>query len=65
MKTSEAIILAILLFGILLLSIGSILYTRNIMLAYSIDWTLQVAVFGIYIIILALVLAKLLQKVME
>ena len=65
MKTSEAIVLAILIFGLTLFSIGSILYMRKLMDMYSVDVYLQLTVFGVYIILLALVLAKLFQKVME
>lgn len=59
------IVLTIILFGLLLFSIGSILYIRRLMLTYAVDWTLQLAVFGAYIIILALILAKLFQRVVE
>ena len=65
MKTSEAIVLAILIFGLTLFSIGSILYMRKLMAMYSVDLYLELTVFGVYIILLALVLAKLFQKVME
>jgi len=65
LRVSEMVVLAMLIIGLAMFSIGSILYLRELMLAYSVDVYLQLAVFGAYIIILALVLAKLLQKVME
>jgi len=58
------IVLGILIFGLVIFSIGLLLYIQKIMLAYSLDWSLQLAIFGAYMILLALVLAKLFQKVM-
>jgi membrane protein implicated in regulation of membrane protease activity len=59
------IVLSVLIFGLVIFSLGSLLYIQKLMLAYSLDWSLQLAFFGAYIILLALVIAKLFQKVME
>jgi membrane protein implicated in regulation of membrane protease activity len=59
------IVLGMLIFGLVIFSIGLLIYIQKLMLAYSLDWSLQLAVFGAYITVLALVLAKLFQKVTE
>jgi len=65
MKTSELIVLTALMIGLAIFTIGVLLYTRKLMSIYSIDFELQLVVYGLYIIILSIVLAKMLQKVME
>ena len=65
MKTSEMVVLGTLIFGLITFSIGFLIYVQKLMLTYSLDWSLQLAVFGAYITVLALVLAKLFQKMEE
>ena len=64
-KISELIVLAVFLIGLVMATLGAVLYIQKLMIAYSVDWTLQLVVFGLYMIILALVLAKIFQKVIE
>jgi membrane protein implicated in regulation of membrane protease activity len=64
-KTFEMIVLGMLIFGLVIFSIGLLIYIQKLMLTYSLDWSLQLAVFGAYITVLALILAKLFQKVTE
>jgi len=47
----------------LVFSIGSILYIRKIMLDFTVDLELQIAIFGFLIILLALIFSKIASKV--
>jgi len=63
MRKVELTVLVFLILGLLVFSIGSVLYLRKIMLEYTVDWELQLAVFGFFIILLALIFSKIASRV--
>ncbi|MEM3368489.1 MAG: hypothetical protein QW193_01165 [Nitrososphaerales archaeon] len=62
MKKVELYVLGLLIIGLLFLSIGSVLYVRKVMLEYAVDLELQLAVFGFFMILLALMFSKIASR---
>lgn len=62
-KISELSVLALMLLGLFMLILGIGLYAHKIMQAFSLDLELQLAFFGFLIAILALIISKIISKV--
>jgi len=63
MRRSEQIVLSIFLTGLSLIALGLFLYLQKIMAMYKIDWEIQMAVIGFFILIISLVMSKAFSKV--
>ena len=62
MEKTELAVLVSVLVGILSLSIGSVLYARKLMAEYGVSWELQLAFFGLTMIVVSLTVSKILSK---
>lgn len=63
MEKSEFVVLGFIVAGMVSLSAGLILYTRKIMVEYLVSWELQLALFGLIVVVLGLMFSKILSKV--
>lgn len=63
MERTESAVLWFTLFGILLLSLGSILYARSVLLDNAVSWELQLVFYGMIVIGLGILTSKILSKV--
>jgi membrane protein implicated in regulation of membrane protease activity len=63
LRRVEIATLSFLLFGIFLFTLGAVLYMRKIMVQNLIDWEIQLALFGLIFIMIALVISKILSRV--
>jgi hypothetical protein len=61
-KNIETVVLYILVLGILLLSIGSFIYLRNIIVELDPRIEFQIILLGFFMVLLALIISKILAR---
>jgi len=63
MRKAERFVLFALVSGVFLSGVGGFLFIRKLMVAYTLDWEIQMIIAGLFIIVVAVALAKILSKV--
>jgi len=58
----EQFLFALLSLGFIMVFLGLALYVNKILVKFGVDWELQLATIGVFIVLLTLVVAKVLSR---
>ena len=62
MNRVEQFLFALLSLGFIMVFLGLALYVNKILVKFGVDWELQLATIGVFIVLLTLVVAKVLSR---